>query len=344
MESGKRNAVKGFALGLTVVCTVACSQTKFTDGSLGKLDVPTGPQQEQFDFNDSNAQAKVDILIVDDNSASMLERQQKMAARMGPFIATLGNIDWQIGITTTDTSDGPWGIKGSFIDLKGATGNVLSRYTPNYGDVFKATIVRDETANCPNPDAICPSSDERPLQAIVEAIGKRNTDNVGFFRDSASLAVIILSDEDESYALAPNIPVPPQMVVNTVRAVFGPNKTFATYGIINRPEDQTCVEANTLNSGDRHPSIYAEELIKLTGGVTGSVCDTDYVTALSAIGKSLSTNASSITLRGLPIPESVKIKIEPYDPDLTYVLSGSQIIFNHLPKKGTRVTVEYIAH
>jgi hypothetical protein len=334
--------MKGLVLSMAVWAT-ACSQVGFNDASLGKLDVPTGPQQEQFDFNDANTQAKVDILIVDDNSGSMLERQQKMAARLGPFIDTLGSVDWQIGITTTDTTDGPWGLKGSFVNLKNSTGRILSKSTPNYADVFKANIVREEIITCTN-GVNCPSSDERPLLAVTEAISKRNADNAGFFRPEASLAVVFLSDEDESYAADGN-PTQAQSVINTVRATFGPNKTFASYGIINRPEDTACVAANApYSDGVPHPSYYMEELIKLTGGVSGSVCDADYVTALSAIGKAVHTNASSITLKGLPIPESVKVNVVPYDPDLTYVLDGRQIKFNHLPKKGTRVTVQYVAH
>lgn len=341
MERVNQMLWKALVMSLAVWAT-ACSQVGFNDASLGKLDVPLGPQQEQFDFNDSNAQAKVDILIVDDNSGSMLDRQQKMAARLGPFIDTLGNVDWQIGITTTDTSDGDWGIKGSFVQLTGGSGRILGKNMPNAEDIFKASIVRNEIFNC--TAGHCPDDDERPLLAVLEAIDKRDTDNAGFFRKDSSLAVVFLSDEDESFAKDGN-PVAPQSVIEKVHSVFGENKTFASYGIINRPDDAACVQQNSpLTSGVAHPSNYLAELIRLTGGVSGSVCDTDYITALSAIGQAVFKNAASITLKGLPIPESVTIVVEPYDPDLQYNLEGRQIKFNRQPNKGTRITVKYVAH
>jgi hypothetical protein len=263
-----------------------------------------------------------------------------MAANMGPFVATLGNVDWQIGITTTDTSTGPYGIQGSFVPLNGGTGNILRPSMANYETIFDNTIVRQEILTCGTGP--CPSDDERPLLAIDEAIAKRNTDNAGFFRSDASLAVIVLSDEDESYAADGN-PVAPQTVINTVHAALGPNKTFNTYGIITKPDDAACIATNaTLLGGIQHPSVFIAQLIQMTGGVAGSVCDSDYVSSLTAIGQSVNQNSATRTLSLMPQSGSVDVKILPPDPSLTYTIVGQQIKFNKMPAQGTQVIVSYL--
>ncbi len=54
---------------------------------------------------------EVDLLIVIDNSGSMIEEQDNLARNFGALIDTFAEaeVDWQIGVTTTDTEpDGPY--------------------------------------------------------------------------------------------------------------------------------------------------------------------------------------------------------------------------------------------
>ena len=49
----------------------------------------------------------VDVLMVVDNSCSMFEEQDNLAATFSSFISAFDgvDVDWQIGVTTTDTAD-----------------------------------------------------------------------------------------------------------------------------------------------------------------------------------------------------------------------------------------------
>ncbi|MBX3022813.1 MAG: hypothetical protein KF799_14155 [Bdellovibrionales bacterium] len=332
-----RNLVKGFVLSIAVWAS-ACSNVSFTPSdALSKESLPDGPQQETFSFNDSNTMAKVDILFVDDNSGSMQAKQEKLGTRLAPFVSSLGNVDWQIAITTTDTSNGKYGLSGSIVQMTGTNTKILTSKVPNYETVFRNSIVRPEMVNC---GLECPSDDERPLQALIGAINKRFTDNAGFWRENSDFVVVFLSDEDEKYA-GDGLPVEPQVVINSVRAAF-PNKPFNAYGILTVPGDSTCYGSVASVSGKY--SYFQAELVQLTGGVMGSICENDYSAALQSIGERVRSNSGSVNLRYLPIPESVSMVVSPFDPDLTWTLEGRAIRFNKVPKKGTNIVVRYTPH
>lgn len=70
----------------------ACSDNGFT-------------QLTQEDFFQQNRLNTVDVLLVVDNSCSMIEEQVKLGGNFDNFIQYFGdaNVDWQIGVVTTDT-------------------------------------------------------------------------------------------------------------------------------------------------------------------------------------------------------------------------------------------------
>jgi hypothetical protein len=341
---GKLNSklMNGLVASVAVWAT-ACSQAVFNPSNLsdsGTLGSSSGgettkaQEQETFAFDGDTTKAKVDILFVIDNSGSMRNKQEKLAPRLSTFVDSLGNIDWQIGITTTDASHGKFGLKGALSPLTGFAGNILTPKVPNYEQVFANSVIRSESLNC---GTSCPADDERPLYAFVGAMSKRNTANAGFFRDGASLALVVLSDEDESYTQDP-YPVTPQEAMDAKNALF-PEKAFTSYGIVIKPNDATCLAEQTPTGGK--VGRYTAELARLSGGVTGSICDTDYSASLAAIGKGVRENSQRITLKYSPIPESLKLEISPFDPELQYEIQGRSIRFNKAPKKGTSVKVLY---
>ncbi|MBX3020543.1 MAG: hypothetical protein KF799_02600 [Bdellovibrionales bacterium] len=316
----------------------ACSGVSFTptaQSSEDNLQLPdTGApyisKQESFAFNNAPAFSKVDILFVIDNSGSMKNKQEKLAPGLSDFIYSLGNINWQIGITTTDTSNGVHGVKGALVPLSNGQ-KILSAGTTNYENVFKQSVVRSDDCN-----GGCPSSDERPLQAIVNAVEKRHNQNAGFFREGSDLAVVILSDEDEMYALS-SPPVKPSAVVQSVKSAF-PNKKLTVYGIITKPGDMDCFAQVTP---DGKYGTYTAELAQMTGGLLGSICDTNYSGTLTSIGGNLVGGLASLTLSSPPIPSSVQLDIKPFDPGLSWRLMGNTVQFNKQPNQGTRVIVRY---
>lgn len=329
---------KGLMLSMMVWAT-ACSQVNFTPGDAnGYLETPDSSQKESFTFNDDGSGAKVDVLFVVDNSGSMYNKQGKLGNALSSFINSLNKIDWQIGITTTDISDGPYGIKGSLLPLTGTSGKVLTKNTPNYATVFKNTVVRQELLDCDDVTIPCPSTDERPLQAAVYAMQKASTDNAGFFRTGADLAIVILSDEDEGSNGMNAISA--QAVVAAFTTVFGGVNTLSAYGIIVQPGDTACFNVNAAGGGNY--GNYASALAALTNGVTGSICDADFGPALSGIGQRVRQMVKSVTLKYTPDPNSLRLVVTPADSSLTWQLVGNTIVFSKAPTKGTVVDVFYL--
>ena len=339
MKTCSKQSIMVWMLLGGLVWAIGCSEVSYGPGEAAEeiLNLPPGTQLETFNFNDQDTRAKVDVLFVVDNSASMLEEQQKLGSRLSSFISSLAKIDWQIGVTTTDTSNGPFGLKGSLVTLDGTNSKILNKNTPNYETVFQNSVVRDELIGCQDPN--CPSADERPLEAIAMAIDKRNSDNSGFFRPGADLAVVILSDEDERSSGGSGA-MQPSEVITRYKIATGGQTSIAAFGIIIEPGDSTCYSAQSSNGGSygRAASLFAS----LTGGVTGSICDTDYSSSLTSIGNKVREQVRTITLRAMPNPDTIQLRIRPFDPNLTWVVEGQTIRFNTPPKAGTRIDVMYL--
>jgi len=212
---------------------IACGPVQFSKMEntcpLGQLCVNGGPggnQSAEQSFSINGATNKVDILFIDDNSASMDVEQQNLGSRFSTFVDSLISnngvpLDWQIGITTTNVCSAPnttyegenvggacpqkdaslpinapagfnWesqGAQGILLDLVGGTGKIITPSTINAAAVFKQTIQI--------PISQTGSGDERPIAAAHLAIRKRSAENTGFFRPNSALAIIILTDEDE---------------------------------------------------------------------------------------------------------------------------------------------------
>ncbi len=338
MKTFIRQSIRGLLL-TTMVWATACSEVSFSPDPNyeAPLDLPPGTLLETFGFSDQDTRAKVDILFVIDNSGSMLEEQTKLGPALSSFMSSIAKIDWQIGITTSDTSNGMFGLKGSLVPMKGTATKILTKNVPNYGAVFANTVIRDELIGCVDPN--CPSADERPLEAATMAIAKRSTDNAGFFRSGADLAVVVLTDEDEQSTGAGTTGA---SVVSAVTSAFGPNKTFTGFGIIVRPGDTACYNAQRAANGAGTYGTYAAAFATLTSGLTGSICDADYGPTLSSIGTRVREMVRTITLKQMPNPDSIRLIIKPFDPNLQWTIDGQTITFASPPKAGTKITVTYL--
>ena len=339
MKTYTRNTLK-YAMSSALILTSACSKIEFSPapGSVANTSasteiLPDGSIKDSFTFNQNGTKAKVDVLFIDDNSGSMENKQLKLGSALGSFITSLGSIDWQIGITTTDVSDDPdYGLKGSLLQLTGAATNILTSAVPGYASVFANTIHRSEVG----------SPDERPIRAIMQAIGKRGAQNTGFFRSTADLAIVVLSDEDESSDGVGPTSDPanvPNDAINAFSSAFGNSKTMVVYGIIIAPTDTSCYNAQA--GVGAHYGTRVNALVNQTSGVTGSICDGDYGPALANIGDRVLSGVRTATLSEEPDLATMQLQIVPVDASLTWTITGRVISFNKPPVRGTKVEVVY---
>jgi hypothetical protein len=259
----------------------------------------------------------------------MSAKQTKLGNALESFITGLGQVDWQIGITTTDTSTGVNGLQGSLLDFEGLGTPILTNKYPDYASAFLNTIQRKETG----------AGDERPMRALMQAFSKRNTDNAGFFRKNTDLAVVLLTDEDE--ASNGNVTAnKPSEVVDAFVKAFGGYTNLVVYGIMVAPTDQACYNAEK-STGTKYANLLAE-LVDMTGGEIGSICDADYAPTLDSIGKRVAQGVRTATLRYAPEPGTkINVRVIPVDPTLTWDLRGRVVVFNKPPVKGTKIEIVY---
>ncbi len=328
------------SLGLWLGCsdgTPGNNEQQATATAKSTLQLRDGRTQDSFVFDEFETRARVDVLIIDDNSDSMRLAQQKLGDRLQAFLGSLAKIDWQIGITTTDVSNGPFGLQGRLLDIDAAHHRILTPATANVAQVFAQIIVRKETWNCGES---CPSTDERPLRATIDAIGKRNSDNVGFFRDGADLVVIILSNEDEASEGGKTADTY-DTVKAAVQKAFGTQKPLTGFGLLVIPGDAACYAASSTLGG--HYGAILNDFAVASGGTVGSICAADYGPTLASIGQRVREGIKVAVLSGTPQPGTLQVKVMPADPTLTWALSGRTLTFAHPPKPGTQVVVFYKA-
>jgi hypothetical protein len=336
--------------GLILVTTallMACAPARFQtvmgsgDGSNGSSSV--GKIVERFD--QAQGANKVDILIVNDNSASMGDEQSKLGQRFGNFISEISDIDYQIGMTTTDIDSVNFNLDGRIIPWLNTGGaRILTPSTPNQAASFQQTIVRPETSDCLN-SGNCPSGNEQALGAMVRAISHRNGLNSGFFRADTPLAVFVLSDEDEMST--GNAGTTPAQVVSAFQAAFGLTKRLAVYGIVVQPGDLACRDEQRAQAGAQGAGYYATRvtaLANLTGGKTMSICAPDYSQSLSEISREFRSLVTTYELSQVPVAASVEVIFTPAPAQpIGFTLNGRSVTLDRAAPLGTKIEVRYLA-
>ena len=307
------------------------------------------PVVTEYFTQDQNAN-KVDILIIDDNSESMESKQRKMGEKFTNFISGIKDLDYQIGITTTDLS-GPaptgsgFATDGRLVTYKGSTVNILTPTTPDADKLFLNTIKRDETIGCGSRTRFpyCPSSNEQPLKAIIMAIDERFKANNGFFRDGADLAVVVLSDEDELSDGRSSAATKPYEVTDAFRAVYADRKRMMVHGVIIVPGDQACLNEQIRTVGIGYFGTHVSDLARATGGRTYSICDKDYGKNLSSISRDVRKLVATFELLYEPKdPLKVSVTLIP-SAKISWKVTGKLLIFDSPPPAGTRIEVSYVA-
>ncbi len=256
-------------------------------GLLGAGDT-SGIQTDTFV---QSAKPQADILLVVDDSGSMNDKQNNLAANFSSFIqyAVAANVDYQIGVVTTSVDERtcpppPFtslpcaDVKGAGImnRLDGGVGPILTPTTPNTATAF-AQLVKVGIAG---------SGNEQGLETAVMALTPPRiaNDNNGFLRTDANLAVVVISDAGDQS------PQPLSYYENRLLNVKGFNRksmfTFSNIGPYNRPfAGQAPVAPNNCSYDEYSESARYETLVGSTGGVKAEICTTSWNATLQNLGK-----------------------------------------------------------
>lgn len=267
---------------------------------------------------------KVDILFVVDNSGSMQYEQKSMASRVKNFLDVVQGLDWQAAVTTTDPSHSTYG-DGRLVAMKGLSGTYIlnSNMDPAISkSVLSNTLQRSETG----------SGSEQGIYATYRAIerGVMSTGvNRSFVRDGAQLAVVVISDEDES---ANGFKNDPTNLINYIQNSFGGQKGFSFHSIIARPGDKACLNGEGATAGYR-----LQKMAQLTGGLVGDVCATDYAVQMQGVAEGVRATLKTLTLSCEPIEDAFRKIHVLKDGQIyngAYVKTGVNLMFTEMLPAG----------
>jgi len=145
-------------------------------------------RRTQTDAFTQEIRKTVDILLVVDNSCSMVDEQIKLAANFDSFIEQFltAEVNYQIGVVTTDVTSAERGL------LVGETPVITSDM-----DVDAARALFQENVKvCANGSGF-----ERGLEAARLALDPIEALNPDFLREDAALSIVFVSDEDDDSSL-----------------------------------------------------------------------------------------------------------------------------------------------
>jgi hypothetical protein len=306
----------------------------------------TGLQTDTFV---QDLKPKADILLVIDDSGSMQDKQNALSNNFGSFFqyANAAGVDYQLGVTTTDVDDqycpgfglpctGP-GPKGKLVGTA-TNPKVLTRSTPNVNTLY-AQKVNVGTNGSPA---------EKGLEAAELALTPPliTTENLGFLRQDANLAVVVVSDAvDQS-------PQPTTYYLNRLLNVKGFNKAnMFTFNIIGPylpgGPSGSCSYDDPNQGMDTRYAFMASQ----TSGVKSEICNTNWSTTLQNLGKTAFGYRSSFYLNGSPDPSrtsTIKVTLDGVDVPAgsgawAFNPVSNAIEFNtsNPPQPGQSLTVTY---
>lgn len=295
---------------------------------------------------------KVDLLVVLDDSNSMLPDNTKLAQRLQNFVndLTAAGLDWQMCGVVTHSEDVNgngiyyWGASKKWLGYVGSPQWVLKLGAPDPYAIFTNTVAAIG-AGWANTD------DERGIKAAWWSIEYAPYNSC--YRKDASLSVIALSDEDErsvggdstqafyssemKYLEAEDTP---QAFVTKIKQTFGNDKRFTFNSIVVKPGDSTCMAAQDAEGSKSHYGYKYAELSQLTNGYVGSICATDYSSNLYYFKDKIVNSLASVVLECAPVGD-IAVTITPAMGGVTTQLQNNTLVFNPAVPVGRTIKLEY---
>jgi hypothetical protein len=279
------------------------------------------------------ADGVVDILWVIDDSGSMANQRKTLTDNFEAFLTKLKSlkVDYQIGVTSTNFADNG--------KLRGMT-KIIDNDTPDAGALF--------TANTTFPSSR--TRWEQGLRMAQFAVSSPNTDvggpNAGFLRPNAALAIIVVSDEDDSsYG-------PTDYYARVFQSSKGKgNEALVTFSTIagTTPSGCTPPGEETFYGSLADPAFRYAAVSTKTGGIVGSICDLSFENTLLQIAEALNTLRRVFPLTLTPVGGTLTVKVNgvviPQDPvnGWQYRPETNSVVFlgTYIPPPGAQIRLEY---
>lgn len=296
---------------------MSCSQVEFMEVPLSEAEllVEQGIQRITKRI-DVKAVPQIDVLLVVDNSGSMAEEQRELSNKISGLISKIQHLNWQLTIITTDVYNRNY---GQALPLSSPL-ILSSKYNLAEANSMLIDLINVGTGG---------DGDERGIASMMAHIRKDlSQPNPQFHRASSTLVTVLLSDEDEcsdGYCVKTSPDSQPENVKKAIQdlfaAKFGQSKSFRFHSLIDVPGSSSCVSGNNKDG-----NIY-QQMAQLTDGITGSICASDYLPVLTAIGQDSVQLVSQIDLSCSNPQVRIVNEITHLPIDQAFVVEGTQLKF-----------------
>lgn len=227
----------------------------------------------------SSRAAGVDILWVVDDSASMFEEQEQLAAYTSHFTDYLTRVpvDFQLGVITTDMSaDAPGKLVNDV---------VLTAESTNIAGRFAELLILEEG-----------SRDEYGFEATLAALDPSGV-NGAVLNSSADLEIVIFADEDDQSEISVNT------FVNGLKG-YRPMANIAVNAIVGDPPEGC---ASLIAAAD--PGFRYQEVQEMTGGLRESICSLSYEAMLERIALKVLDLSNTFALNSAPDLDTMQVLV-----------------------------------
>ncbi len=306
-------------------------------------------KNQTINVNENN---KVDIVVIIDNSGSMSGEMASMGSAFTSFISKLDDLDWQLGIITTDARAPTSKLvksDGRLVELNGAAGQYIlkSSMNPTQADTLFRNTIQMPTDGDGNELGIA-SAIRTVNRAFDGTVASQP--NANLLRPDAALAFIVVSDAYDNMTQ-------PNQLIDAVKARWGGQKAFSFHSIVVPKSQYTNPSATQVASADpckgyresvKYDGRSYHDLSDLTGGIKGTVCTTNYSSQLSAMGQKTVELVNAATLDCQPVDANGDGQVDKNDVTVTlssgqnftaFTLAGNKLTFaTALPAGDQRLT------
>lgn len=283
---------RGPALTLPLLLAQGCGDTCHCD--IHKTDVfLQGPSE------------RADILWVVDDSVSMEQEAPQLLANSGVFLTQLESdgVDFHIAVVTTSlAADDP--------DAAVLVGPVITSATPDYATEFQGQLdVGTEGTDLEAGLAV-------PTAALLPPLV--DTQNAGFLREDASLAILVVSDENDCsgdlgdgatgndcYTRYDELTPVADLVAEMRTIKEGSTGSLSFSGLVGPDDIAACPDAV--------PGKRYAEAIAMIGGVREDICDPDYPAVMTGLGVVASGLRSTFHLSSLAAADTIEVSVTDVD-------------------------------
>lgn len=258
----------------------------------------------------------LDVLVVIDNSGSMIEEQANLATKLAPLLSEVNSADWVIGVVTTDPNDT-------------CLRKLIKKGDANAAADF-AAAVSPGTGGANN---------ERGVLTAVRSL-RGDCLSAPWIRRDSTLALLVVTDEDNcSDGLGcPNKEYNKgKYLLDYLATIRQVGKNARLYSLLWHPSQTQAQCPTGYNKG-----VQWADLVEKTTGKWGSICDADYTSTLTQISRDIAVTLNSkFTMKETPDAGSLVVKLNGAVITTGFTLMGKVLDFTVPPAEGSVVSVSY---